>query len=277
MEWTSAASLSFRLGKKAYDERHLIQKFWTHLKAHYDFGRTEIGVTGHANAGKTILTDQLHGKASEIFYEIPKESTTVEVNSIKLGEWHKLVRVLPGQDGYRATGAVEVFQKNEDLNGIIHLVDFGYNKPRDPTIIKSMIEIDGIESIEKLRELNLNHEMRVLESLLTDLDRSITSNKTPKWLIFAVNKCDLFPNSLDDALSYYHPDGAGRYGKRVAEFISQIGKRSIPTFVVKSCAREENFEWNGVNLESSLEINERSDILKNLFELVATVSNSYSS
>lgn len=54
MEWTTVSSL-VRLGKKAYDNKHLIQRYWTKMKAYLDMGATQVVITGHAGAGKTLL------------------------------------------------------------------------------------------------------------------------------------------------------------------------------------------------------------------------------
>lgn len=70
IEWTTAASVSFRLGKQGYDNRFVIQKFWTKLKAYLDIGETQIVVTGHSGVGKTNLANQMHGRARDIGYKL---------------------------------------------------------------------------------------------------------------------------------------------------------------------------------------------------------------
>ena len=275
MEWTTAASLTARLGTQAYNNRHLIQRYWTRMKAFLDAGDTEIVVTGHAGAGKTMLASQLHGRARDLAFQTPGESKAVEVEVLEAGAWAKLVRVLPGQDGYRASGAIEAFTRSERLEGVIHVVDFGFSQPRDPIVAAALVREDGLSTISELRARNLQVEVNQLRLLLSDIRRSFEANGCPSWLIIAVNKIDLFADQRDEALEYYHPSGTGEFGRVLKQFLDDFGAKNLPIFILQSSAFEQDFTWNGHQARSLLERQEQLSILREFTTSLATIVDSH--
>lgn len=272
IEWTTALSLSGRVAKLGYDQRNLIQRYWTLAKAKLDIGATQIVVTGHSGAGKSILTAQLHGSARSLYYEAPKESLNTEVEAVTLGEWAKLVRVLPGQKARRVKGEIEAFQNNASLEGVIHVVDFGYVSPRDPIAIDALINHDKIITLHDLRARNLRLEIADLNDLLNDLRKLYNQNKRPKWLLVVVNKVDLYPNERKNALMHYHPNGEGEFSKALAKFQHEIGIQNMPIYIAEVCAHELDFMWNGSVFKSDLARQQQNAMLKSLAETLATIT-----
>jgi hypothetical protein len=272
MERTTAASLAARLGVQGYNYRHSVQKYWTQLKAYLDKGATQIVITGHAGAGKTILAAQMHGAARELGFEIPGESRTVEVSAVTAGAWTKLVRVLPGQEGFRTAGAVEACQGNAELEGVIHVVDFGYVAPRDSVAINDLIKAGGFDTIAKLREQNLRTELEDLRVILSDVRRLHGTTSRPKWLAIVINKVDLFANERDAALGYYHPEGSGAFGRALAKFQRDVGQQNVSIYLLQSCALEKDFAWNGEIARSGLERQEQTAILREFMKSIAAIS-----
>ncbi|MDO8065576.1 hypothetical protein [Janthinobacterium sp. SUN206] len=270
MEFTTAVSV-VRLGKASYDQRHIIQKYWTVLKAWFDKGETQILVTGHSGAGKSVLTGQLHGSARDLYYEAPSESQTVEVEAITIGEWTKLVRVLPGQKGRRTAGEIDSLQENESLDGVIHVVDFGYVAPRDPVVAQALVEEDGIVTLQELRERNLKLEVEDLKDLIASIRRLHHQHKRPKWLIIAVNKVDLYPTERSMALAHYHSKGTSPFSKALRELQQEIGENNLAIYVVEVCSHEADFIWNGFNVPSALAPREDNTILRNFSSVLSTV------
>lgn len=246
------------------------------MKAYLDAGDTQVVITGHAGAGKTVLAAQIHGRARDLAFELPKESRTVEVEVFELSTWARLVRVLPGQDGFRSKGAVEAFTRSDKLEGVVHVVDFGYVAPRDPVIAASMIKRDKIETIEKLRESNLRFELEQLHIMLSDLKRSFHLNKRPKWIVIAVNKVDLYADQREQALEYYHPAGSGPFGKALKGFQEHIGSNNISIYIIQSSAYEVDFEWNRERVRSLLERQEQNSILLDFTRSLATIMEDHS-
>lgn len=273
IEWTTVASLSTRVASTSYSNRHFIQKWWKKAHAYLDKGNTNILVTGRPNTGKSVLVSQLHGEAQNLYYELPKESRNVEVAAVTLGEWTKLIRTLPGQSSaIRTHGINEAFDNNKNLEGIIHVVDFGYTLPRDSTIALSLVQNAKIDTIEKLRNYNLNNEIDEIQNLIISIERSLVKQNCPNWLIIAVNKIDLFKNDLNESLLFYHPDGTSEFSKKLKNLQNKIGTNSLQIHVIATCAFEEDFHWNDIRLPSSLKAQEHKNIMRSFMDALVTIA-----
>lgn len=276
MEWTTLATMTARAGAQAYANRQLIQRYWTKLKAYLDAGQTQIIVTGHPGAGKTLLASQMHGRARDLVFELPSESRTVEVEAFDSTRWAKIVRVLPGQAGFRSEGAVETFTRDTELEGVIHVVDFGYVVPRDAAVARAMISRDQVITVDTLRQINLDSELGHLRILLNDLRRSIDLLGLPRWLIIAVNKVDLFADDREDALDYYHPEGSSQFASEIRSFLADIGSTNLSVYVLQSAAYEQDFVWNEHTVRSLLERQEQTKILSEFMKTVAAIVDNHS-
>jgi hypothetical protein len=274
MEWTTITTLG-RAGYQVYNFRHAIKKYWIKLLAHVNKGNTDIVVTGHSGAGKSQLASQMHGRARELIYQVPEESTSVEVEAITLNEWSKLVRVLPGQAGRRTHGEIEVFDENNSLEGVIHVVDFGYVTPRDPVQSTNLVN-HGYDDIEKLRKLNLETEYNGIVELLSTISKQRAKHHCPKWLVIAVNKVDLFPEEQSNALSFYHPDGGSKFGNALKAFHERVGKDAFGIYIVPCCAYETDFIWNGRKVETSLKRHEQDELLNDFMKTIVRISDIHS-
>lgn len=272
MEWATPVSLTVRAGKLAFDNRHTIQRYWTLAKAYVDAGSTQVVVTGMPGAGKSLLNAQMHGRARDLYFEEPGESTKVETDAVTLGEWTKLVRVLPGQAGYRTHGEIRAFQDNGKLEGVIHVVDFGYSAPRDQTLAESLVKNDGLETIEQLRARNLSLEIDSLKLELANIRKLLAQHSSLKWLLIAVNKVDLYPDQLNLALSHYHPDGSSAFGQALRSLQHDVGKDNLGIYVAGSCAYEADFKWNGAVAPSSLPRKDQDLILRDFMKSVAMIT-----
>jgi len=271
IEWTVAAKIAINGSKQAYKYRHKIQHIWTHLKVWAGVGSTHIAITGHPGAGKTILSNQLYGHARHFGFELPEESEKEEVESFDATSWARIMTVIPGQEASRVRAVSDIFIENKSLEGVIHVVDFGYSSPRNKIQSHISIRDDGINNIEKLRSKNLLVELRNLDILLSDIERSLQLNNTPKWIIIAVNKVDLYKNNIDDALAYYHPDGNSDFSNRIRDFQSRIGSENIKFYVIKTCAWEVDFEWNNEIIESNLGKREQFSIIENFSSSLVSI------
>lgn len=274
MEWTTVASLAFRVGAASVTHRHFIQGWWKKCLAYMERGDTNVLVTGRPNVGKTVLVSQMLGDAKDAYYSLPKESRTVEVNAVTIGAWAHLVRTLPGQSSQiRTDGMNEAFGKNPNLSGVIHVVDFGYTAPRDPAIAQGLIKENSLDTIEKLRDYNLTNEIDEVKNLLVSIERAIPDErKSLFWLVIAVNKIDLFKERLDEALLFYHPEGNSGFSKALAAVQKRVGSNSLKIYVVSTCAYEVDFLWNGITVKSGLSVQEQRVIVREFMETVASIS-----
>jgi hypothetical protein len=273
MEWTTAASLTFRVAKTGYDYRDFINKYWTKLKAEYDFGATQIVITGRSGAGKTQLASHMQGKARDYLVPQPaQESLTVEVYDVTAKNFSKLVRVLPGQTTHRALGVLKEFSNNLDLEGVIHVVDFGYQAPRDSVSSASLIQTEKLVTIEDLRLHNLNEETADLRTMLDDVKKIYLKTKTsPKWIVIAVNKVDLFYPNLKDALAHYHPEGTSKFSKLLSNFQKDIGNANVKIYIMHTCSHEVDFNWNNQIETSKLPRGVRGEIFSSFMDSIAII------
>lgn len=252
--WTDLFPAPVKPAVYAYKYRHKIQEYWTKALVQLGKGSADVIVTGRGGAGKSVLASHYHGEANNLDWQLPATSNDVEVKPIAIGDWTKIVSVIPGQDTAERTQAIdEVFNKNEALEGIIHVVDWGYTAVRDETVRKVMMTTKGIDTIQKLRDHNLQLELQDFKDLLVDVKRSIRKKKGPKWIVIAVNKVDLYESTIDDAKNYYHPECGGPFSLLIDELYSVIGKDNIKVICVPVCAQPESFEWNGQKVCSEID------------------------
>ncbi len=138
----------------------------------------------------------------------------------------------------------EAFTKHNRLEGVIHVVDWGYTLVRDEIVANKMIEEDKIDTIEKLRELNLNNELREFENICSRIKEAHSLGKGPKWLVIAVNKADLYIEEIAQAQKYYHVEMESDFTDNLNQLKKQIGENNIHAISVPVCSWETDFEWN---------------------------------
>ncbi|MEY4911903.1 MAG: hypothetical protein RL761_1566 [Pseudomonadota bacterium] len=272
MEWTTALSLGSRVATEGYRQRGTIQQWWTKAKAYIDKGATQILITGHSAVGKSMLAAQMHGRARDLAFRPPSVSRHVEVEAVTLEQWSKLLRVLPGQAIYSAVGEMQHMLNNDSLEGIIHVVDYGFTLPRDPAIAATLLEIDDLDTIEKLRQKNLRDEVERIKLLFNDLRRMHKQNQAPQWVVIVVNKIDLFPDQEAQALRHYHPAGDSLFSQEVQAFLKDVGQTNLPVHFAKVCAWENDFVWNGQTVKSNLPRQAQMETLETLMQLIAELS-----
>lgn len=270
MEWTTIASFGARTAFSGYSNRKHLKYAWVWALSKLNLGKTDIVITGEAGAGKSMLAGHMNGEARKLFFKTPGESTEVETSAIIFGETPKLVRILPGQQGRRTKGEIDSIDENKKLEGIIHVVDFGHLIPRDPVQIRQ--SIDQFESqFESLQQHNLLRETNSIKSLTDTLIKTQHKHKRPKWIIIAVNKIDLFEDSLLDALKFYHPQGGSPFGEALRELQHRVGSNAIEIYVVPCCAHEIDLTWGQVTIQSKLPRQKQKEYLEQFIEVVKRV------
>ena len=226
--WSSIIPQVLRVPVTAYNNRQRLQRWWTHLSHLSGKGDTNIVVTGRSAVGKSLLSCRMRGIANDLTFKLPSLSTEVESSVISVGDWARIVRVIPGQTSREQDlGFHEAFSKHNHLAGVIHVVDWGYTPIRDATIRQKLIKEDGIETIERIRQYNLKIELNILKSLCDRIRESSVRCQRPKWLLIAVNKADLFLDSLDSAQNYYHPKLNSDFTKIINNLLSQVGSQNL--------------------------------------------------
>lgn len=228
-----------------YKYRHAIQACWIKALIKLGKGCTDVLVTGRPGAGKSVLAAHYHGEANSLDWTPPDTSSDVEIKPIAIGEWTKIVSVVPGQNNSERARALDLALNNNDsLDGIIHVVDWGYTAVRDDSIKKSMIEHRGLDTIDKVRAHNIELEVEEFKKIIESIKLSKMSGRGPKWIAIAINKVDLYETDIGNATQYYHPECGSPFAKVITDLYETIGKANIKVVAIPVCAQPESFEWN---------------------------------
>ncbi|MCS3402520.1 hypothetical protein NYE92_07230 [Pantoea sp. B566] len=161
---------------------------------------SKIIVTGMAGAGKSYLFESLVQEYKGKKMKRPGQSVKGEDHFLYLGNglMPKKITIIPGQNMAVSTELQkEKIDKNDNLQGVIHVMDFGYNTPRD-TFTVNNYEAKGIYTFEALREYNLTSEINYLSDLIDRFEKLIVK---PKWFCLVLAKTDLYKSS--DAIKFY--------------------------------------------------------------------------
>ncbi len=195
--------------------------------------------------GKSVLSARLHGEAGNLDWKLPDTSNDIERKAIQLGEWTKIVTATPGHTSEERDKAFhEAFSKHQDLEGVLYVTNWGYTSVRDNTIREKLIKEDGIDNIQKLREYNLNNELKDFEQVCIRIREAHACGRGPSWLAIAVNKADLFFQEIDEVQKYYHPSSNSSFTKSIHKMLDYIGKNNIKCISLPVCSYEEDFTWN---------------------------------
>lgn len=221
---------------------------------------TDVVVTGTPGVGKSIFINKVDSFLKEKYPVKPGVSNDIEINIIRVNNdfLPKKLVVIPGQAGREQNDAFRnLITNNKNLSGIVHIVDFGYTKPRS-----DMSEIQytsqGIDSVEKLRNQFLEKEVEYFRDLSLLIKRSGASIK---WLHIVINKIDLFSQELGSAVSYYNE---GIFGNEVKELKGHLGKDFKVGYSFAISSRD-NLKFNNELIQSVVDERMNEDLLLKSF------------
>ena len=273
--WTNLVPAVAKPVVYAYKYRKLIQEHWKKIQVSIGWGKPSVIITGRAGVGKSVLASHYHGEANTQDWNEPGTSSDVEIKPITIGDWTKIVAVIPGQNNAERFKALDTaLNKNKKLDGVIHVVDWGFTSIRDAAVRQEMIENGGVDSIEKIRAQNLSLELKEFDSLLEKLKMSITSERGPSWLVIAVNKVDLFKDKLNEAERYYNPMCTSEFTAVLNDFFETVGKIKVKVVYLPVCPMPETFEWNGQVISPQIDsITTQRNYLRIFIEQIALLQN----
>ena len=264
-DWLDALPSPAAIPIAAYKHRKKIQNLVKRLQLSMSMVKTNVVVSGSAGAGKTALTQELCSEEKSYTREDLKTSLDVEKHAVEFGDWTKIFSVLPGQNSHeRQLGLSDVFENNSSLEGVIHVVDYGYTSIRSDLGEKKLVT-SGYDTITKLRDYNLGNELKDFKLLCDSIIRACSNGKGPKWLIIAVNKVDLYYDELGNAKEYYHKDGSGPFVDAINELIAQVGRNNLMVKTVPVCPLPRTYNWNSEIQRPNLETFEESKKLTKNF------------
>ncbi|WP_288878055.1 hypothetical protein [uncultured Citrobacter sp.] len=272
-DWTDLLPTAVRAPIAIYKNKSNLNRWWKKLLVYIGTGDTNVVVTGGAGAGKTVLTTCHHGEVKDHEWKEPDASTMVERKAITVGEWTKVFSVVPGQDIHaREVALNEAFHKHSNLEGVVHVVDYGYTTIRASVVREKLVK-SGIDTIQAIRDYNLGLELEEFKRVCDLIANACANGRGPKWIIIAVNKADLFLPELDQAKEYYHPDGSGPFVETLNRLMTRVGSNHLKCRVIPVCPKPKPYEWAGKMLKPALvTYAEPADYMKNFVSIMAEVS-----
>ena len=236
---------------KIYKRRYLIHHIYKRISVLLNAGNTNIVVVGRPSVGKTLLTKHLNGKIT-IQTDKPELSLDVEVDVLRLKKWSKIISTIPGQlMAEREQGLEKAFDRHDELEGVIYVVDWGYTKTWNKIAEKELIS-KGITDVNALREYNLETEREDFKHILAKIRQAISNNRGPKWLLIAVNKADLFYDEIDEAQKYYDPNFKSEFTDILNDFLDFVGRKNFKCISLPISCWEESLTWNTEIIETKL-------------------------
>jgi len=224
--------------------------------------------------GKSILASHWHGEANSLDWVVPDTSSDVEIKPISIGDWTKIVSVIPGQESNERLIALNAaFAQGSRLEGVIHVVDWGYTTIRDSAVKKEMVA-RGIDSIRALRKHNMALELDEFKYLAEQIKTANARGVGPKWLVVAVNKIDLYESKHEDAKQYYHPSCSGDFSHLIGGLCDWVGTSNLKVACLPVCAMPEPFTWNEKTKKSEIDsVTRQRSYMRKFIDDVALLQN----
>jgi len=248
------------IAKAAIKNQTAIAKTWQTV-AEYLQGRI-IAFTGIAGIGKTVLFEHLcHAETAD---KLPPASIAAEKGHTVKKHVDKRLRVtvVPGEESSpKFETLTDLFQRGKKIEGVVHVVANGFVEIRDEFARESLATTGKLKTIDQFIKFQRKAELEDLGQTCEVIRQSIARTRTPKWLIVAVTKVDLFQDGLDEAKRYYSPHGKSLFTQRLNQLQSQVGTDNFRWEAVPVCAWLTDFQWNGEVKKSTLNLEDRNKYL----------------
>jgi hypothetical protein len=212
---------------------------------------TELAITGTEGVGKSVLLDNLTGKAFEQGYTKPRKSQREEQGAVQSKQRIR-ASVVPGQlSSPRYESLDELFGGQKQVDGVIHVVSAGLPLIREDAHRQQLVD----HQVTTIREYRSYHRGVELNDLKETCDKIRTAHRryhSPKWLIVAVDKIDLFHDKVLEEQQYYSPHHDSEFTRILNDLQNNVGKDNFRWTAVPVCGWPEDFEWNGEVLPSHM-------------------------
>lgn len=251
---------------QAVKNRDTILGAWDRIHALVRGRKSVIAITGAQGVGKTVLLQHLSGDAYKPSYAPPKTSRDKEKERVPAKRQRLVVTAVPGQESDARFRTLRgLFEDGKDLHGVIHVVANGFAQARSTTSVE-VARAEGTNTIAEYRAAQIEQEVIDLRSTLEVIRRSIQQRNKPLWLIFAVNKVDLYADrdALREAKERYGPDG--EVGRELKQFLDKVGTDNVAWDARPVCAWLEDFVWGDERVPTQLTPQQRDHLLAELVE-----------
>lgn len=228
-----------------------------------------LAFTGMQGAGKTVLLDHLTGKAMKEGYQTPAKSQAVERGVVSSAGRRIRVSVVPGQDAApRHLAFEELFRGRKPVQGVIHVVSYGYATTRGGDSAEFMLGDRKLTTLAKYEKYQRERELEDLAQTCEAIRASHHKYHAPAWLIVAVDKIDLYHERLPKARAYYSPMNDSPFTERLRMLERQVGSDFFRWEAAPVCAALEDFAWNKKVEPSKIDAATRDAYLAQFLNLV---------
>jgi hypothetical protein len=243
--WTLTALMT------GWEYREQISGVYGKTKELLHLNKLRIAMMGLSGSGKSTLIDDFEGLTGRVGYAPPGPSLDTDTGSSKnhLKRRAKFLAVPGANAAFRTASVNEVFEK--PVVGIIHVVANGYSTIRE-SVTQQLLISRGVDSPEKLRELQLSEEAREFGEVANIIRGHYAEHKHRIFLSIVVNKYDLFSMSAEPVRAHYHMSGSSPFAEHVRQLQAAIGSDNIQITLDPVCAWPDDFVWNGHTVKTTL-------------------------
>ncbi|YAL82909.1 GTPase [Dermacoccaceae bacterium W4C1] len=174
-----------------------------------------VAVTGMTGVGKSRLADRLAKRTNSITDD-EAGSATLERRTSRSARMHGFrFRVVPGDNAATRLGALDEVFHDDPVDGVLHVVAYGHATPRRAAGVTGQAATD--------REAALAAELEDWAITAHRIASMAIRREKPIWLVIAVNKTDLFPEEIEQAVAYYSPGGNSPFSTKIDELRALAG------------------------------------------------------
>lgn len=228
-------SWALPVAREAYENREEISNILDKFKLSLFGEQFSIAVTGLPGVGKTVLCDYLTGMAYKKGYTSPGRSEDVERKDMKKKKMGIRLSIIPGQESWKKQeGLDELFDGDSPVDGVIYVVANGFSDIRS-------VDTSDIQSLIQYTLVFRREEIDDLAEICERIRKSIRQNNKPSWMLIAVNKIDLYHNSIGEATDRYC-NSQSLFTQRIQKLSSQVGSDRFGWYVLPVCSKLEDFK-----------------------------------
>jgi len=267
VEATSVAVPAIKTAAAMYSSRKMI---FTNIYKLVNFAiSSKIVVTGMAGAGKSYLFDSINQTVKNVAMTRPSQSVKGEEHFVYMGNgvFPKKVTVIPGQEMAISLSLMDKeLNQNKKISGVIHVLDFGHNAPRDE-YTASNYEADNIYNFKDLIAYNKAAELLYLEGIVSRLSSMPVK---PKWFCLVLTKTDLYKAS--DAKKEYLENE--KFTKIIERLEAIFGKERM-AILVPVCSDISSITYGTYSIHPRFVKTHKDStaLLMNLFSIIEMLDN----